>query len=165
MEIMGPEDSQNVETIESSPSTEDAAAAAHQQHPERRSSPRLHCNGRAFVNMLDGEPIFSGRVHNLSSGGCRIWSREPSGLPYGAQVEIVMDVDGIRFRVAGIIRFEDTRNGVGVEFQKLSRRCEGYVRDLLAELEAFQQPHSFHPASGARASVFMVSSLDDELFS
>ena len=107
---------------------------------EKRKDPRLHCIGWAEVRLISGHPLFEGRVHNLSCSGCRVWSREILDLLPGCEVEIVLEVDGIRFRVLGVLRSEHRENGFGIEFLELSPRCRCYIDDLILELAFYQRP-------------------------
>ncbi len=125
-------------------SVESPAAPQAETGTERRRDLRLHCLGLAEVNLINGYSLCEGRVHNLSSSGCRIWCTESLDLLPGCEIEVVLDVDGIRFRVLGALRSED-ENGFGVEFLELSPRCRQYIDDLIRELAFYQHPST--PAS------------------
>ncbi len=103
---------------------------------ERRVSQRVPCEGTAEVIVLGGALRFTGQVQDLSLTGCRLMTDIVFTLERGTQVEIAMMVNKIQFRVAGGVRSTHKVRGVGLEFMNLSRRCTGYIRDLIAEMEA-----------------------------
>ncbi|AXC12763.1 hypothetical protein ACPOL_3478 [Acidisarcina polymorpha] len=68
-------------------------------------------------------------------------------LERGTQVEIVMIVNGVRFRVAGGVRCNRAARHVGLEFMNVSPRCTRYISDLIADLQAKQKAEAL-PAPG-----------------
>ena len=103
---------------------------------ERRGSPRLPCEGTAEVSVLGGALRFGGRVRNLSATGCCLSTDVVFQLERGTQVEIVLTVDGVNFRVAGGVRSNHRVRGVGLEFMCVSNRCAHLIQELIADLEA-----------------------------
>jgi hypothetical protein len=105
---------------------------------DRRVTRRFPCEGTAEVIVLGGALCFTGQVQNLSATGCCVTTSVPFTLERGTQVEIVLVVNNIHFRVAGGVRSNHKVRGIGLEFMKVSARCARYIRDLIAELEAKQ---------------------------
>ncbi len=86
--------------------------------------------------MLGGALRFTGHVQDLSATGCRVLTDVVFALERGTQVEIALAVNKIQFRVAGGVRSNHKVRGIGLEFMNVSKRCAGYIRDLIAEMEA-----------------------------
>jgi c-di-GMP-binding flagellar brake protein YcgR len=103
---------------------------------ERRKATRFMCDGAAEVSVLGGALRFTGQVEDLSTTGCRVRTSVAFTLERGTQVEIAMVVNKITFRVAAGVRSNHKTRGVGLEFMSVSKRCAGYIRDLIVEMEA-----------------------------
>jgi len=102
---------------------------------ERRRTPRFPCEGTGEVIILGGALRFAGQVRDLSATGCCLATEAIFTLERGTQVEVVMVVDKIHFRVAGGVRSKDKSRGIGFEFMNVSERCVQHIRELIAELE------------------------------
>jgi hypothetical protein len=113
-----------------------ASAGATPPGLERRASRRFPCEGQAEVIVLGGALRFTGHVQDLSATGCRVLTDVVFALERGTQVEIALAVNKIQFRVAGGVRSNHKVRGIGLEFMNVSKRCAGYIRDLIAEMEA-----------------------------
>jgi hypothetical protein len=103
---------------------------------DRRVAPRFCCDGAAEVIVLGGALRFRGLVRNLSATGCCLSTDVVFSLERGTQVEIVMVVNDVQFRVAGGVRSNHKVRGVGIEFMNVSSRCARLVQELIAELAA-----------------------------
>jgi hypothetical protein len=103
---------------------------------DRRAAPRLPCEGTAEVSVLGGALRFTGRVRNLSATGCCLSTDVVFILERGTQVEVVMVVGGVSFRVAGGVRSNHKVRGVGLEFMTVSSRCARLIQELIGDLEA-----------------------------
>ncbi len=111
---------------------------------ERRASRRFPCDGVAEVIVLGGALRFTGQVRDLSATGCCLKTDLVFTLERGTQVEIVMMVNHVQFRVMGGVRSNHKVRGVGLEFINVSARCARFVRDLIVELEAKQPAAGTH---------------------
>lgn len=118
---------------------EQAAASSVPSSPlqaERRKSRRFLCEGTGEVIVLGGALRFTGEVRDLSETGCCLTTKVMFSLERGTQVEVVMVVNRVHFRVAAGVRSNHKIRGVGLEFMNVSPRCARYIHDLIAELEA-----------------------------
>jgi len=106
---------------------------------ERRRALRHACEGTAEVSVLGGALRFTGRIRNLSATGCCVSTDVVFSLERGTQVEILLTVDGVHFRVAGGVRSNHKVRGVGLEFMGVSKRCAHLIQELIADLEAKAQ--------------------------
>ena len=103
---------------------------------ERRRAPRFCCEGMGEVIVLSGALHFMGEVRDLSLSGCRIKTEVAFTLERGTQVEVVLAVDNIRFRLIGGVRSNHKVRGVGLEFMTVSSRSLRHIQELIDELAA-----------------------------
>jgi hypothetical protein len=122
-------------------------AAATAGPPERRKFPRFPCEGTAKVIVLGGGLTFTGKLQDLSATGCCVITEIAFSLERGTQVEILMVLNHITFRVAGGVRSSGKVRGVGIEFMSVSARCAHLIQDLIAELEAQQKREAAEPTA------------------
>jgi hypothetical protein len=101
---------------------------------ERRKTQRVPCEGKGEVIVLGGALQFSGEVRDLSVSGCLLETNKKFVLERGTQLEIVLDVNRVHFRVAGGVRSNSSSRGVGFEFMHLSSRSAEQLRQLVEEL-------------------------------
>jgi hypothetical protein len=102
---------------------------------ERRAAPRLACEGIAEVIVLGGALRFSGFIRDLSASGCCLTTEVAFTLERGTQLEMILVVNQIQFRVAGGVRSNHKIRGIGLEFVNVSARCRRLIQDLIAELQ------------------------------
>jgi c-di-GMP-binding flagellar brake protein YcgR len=102
---------------------------------ERRAHPRLNCKGVAEFRILPEGPKLFGFLTNLGMGGCSIECDKeiPATAAYAA-VEVQMDVDDYRLRLAGCIRHIEDEIQAGIQFTDVSSRKEEQIRILMEEL-------------------------------
>ena len=101
---------------------------------DRREHPRLVCKGIAEVRFLDMEESTTGTLLDLSVTGCCI---ECGGALPEAQeqaVEVRLTANGVKLRVAGVVRNVRRKRRVGIEFTGVSSRKAEQIRLLVREL-------------------------------
>jgi hypothetical protein len=108
---------------------------------ERRSHPRLACEGGAKVCLPHGGLLLTGTILNVSLSGCYIEARSIN-LERGTQVEVSFETRQLHFRVAGNITVLHPRKGVGISFLKLSHRATRQITQLMQELADQAPPPS-----------------------
>jgi c-di-GMP-binding flagellar brake protein YcgR len=76
-----------------------------------------------------------GRIVDLSLSGCRI--RTDDRFPVGiyTRVEVEFRLEGLPFRLGGVIQAIHDRNTVGIRFLDLSERKREQVLGLIGEIE------------------------------
>jgi len=119
-----------------------ALLAAAPLAPERRKSRRYLCTGNAKVIVLGGALTCVGEIKDLSMVGCRVVTEVAFTLERGTQVEVVLAIERVNFRVAAGVRANHKTRGVGLEFMHLTTRCARLVNELIDELEYKQLPRS-----------------------
>lgn len=102
---------------------------------ERRAAPRLQCKGLAEFLVLPDGPKFSGSVVNLCMGGCLIETEKDVPDKVLSNVEVQIDVDDFRLRLAGCIRHIEEAYLVGIQFTDVSLRKKEQIQQLMTELQ------------------------------
>lgn len=105
---------------------------------ERRSNPRYSVDTRASVFFIDVRVQIPGRVLDVSMGGCRI--RTDQRFPVGIyrRVEAEFKVDGLPFRLAGVVQALHDRFTVGIRFLDMSARKRDQLAQLIDEIAGAQ---------------------------
>ncbi len=108
-------------------------------HPERRSQPRFAVDEDATLVMVNAGATISGRMFEISRDGCRVRTkgRQPVAAP--ASIEVIFKVNGIAFRLGGVIEWIEHEQVAGVRFGAMAQRRREALEDLLAELDAEEQ--------------------------
>jgi hypothetical protein len=120
---------------------------------DRRGTPRQQIDTSATLLLVNVGSVLKGRILDLSLSGCRI--RTDVRFPVGifTRVEIEFHLEGLPFRLGGVIQVIHDRNTVGIRFLDLSSRKREQIEDLIAEIvehdatAAVEAPQS--PAAGA----------------
>ena len=116
---------------------------------DRRCSTRHAVDTGATIHFIDVRARVSGRVLDLSMSGCRIrtWERFQVGIY--RRVEVEFNVDGLPFRLAGVVQALHDKFTVGIRFLDMS----GRKRDQLAQLmEEMDQTRAKSPAQEAASA-------------
>ena len=108
-------------------------------HRERRSAPRVQCKGLAEFLILPDGPKFMGSVVNLCLGGCLIETEKDVPDKVLSNVEVQIDVDDFRLRLAGCIRHIEDDYLVGIQFTDVSLRKKEQIQHLMAELQEMEK--------------------------
>jgi c-di-GMP-binding flagellar brake protein YcgR len=116
----------------------------HAEEPDdvlsQRAHPRVRCAGAAEVHLYPAGATFSGKVVDLSLGGCCIEVEEPIGEPPGAHVEVYLRVTGTTVQVVGILRSVRNEVWAGIQFWGVSPRKIEQIQELIGELFAAVKP-------------------------
>lgn len=102
---------------------------------ERRKEARYLCFGQVKLHRIPGL-VRSGRIIDLSLGGCLIEIRSPVYVSHGSAVELAVQMKGVALRASGNVSFIDRpRPGlIGISFVRLSERGQWQLSELIAEL-------------------------------
>lgn len=100
----------------------------------RRRHPRFHCGGEAEVRSLASGARASGKIANLSVGGCLIQLRDCDCFRKGEAVEMTFCVRQLPVRVQGAVRQIHPSEAIGLEFTLLSERGRRQLTELIGEL-------------------------------
>jgi hypothetical protein len=115
-----------------------AEARQHARQPstglERRGYARHELSTTATIILPNVGSSFRGRILDLSLTGCRIRTNERFPVGIYTRVETVLKLDGLHFRLGGVIQAIHDRNIVGIRFLDLSERKREQVSDLIGEI-------------------------------
>lgn len=102
---------------------------------ERRSHDRHAVDTSVRLLLIRSAIAMSGRIANLSLGGCRIRTDERFNVGIFVRVETEFYLHGLPFRIAGVSQAIQDRNTIGIRFLDMSERCRAQLVELIAEIE------------------------------
>ena len=125
-----------------------AGAAAHR---ERRQQARHELDTSATILLVNVGSTLQGRILDLSLNGCRIRTDERFPVGIYTRVETEFRLQGLPFRLGGVIQAIHDRNTVGIRFLDLSERKRKQVLELIGEIEQLHADRRSQPhGDGAR---------------
>jgi hypothetical protein len=99
---------------------------------DRRSTRRFDCDrGVEYWTDQSASPV-SGRLDNISMGGCYVTTKFP--LPRYARVQLVLHLYGMKIPAQGEVRTSDDGHGMGIMFTTLDKDCELRVKKAVQRL-------------------------------
>ncbi len=140
------------EAIEPTAKTQTAAAEAPVKAPakarDRREQARHEVDTTATIFLVRVGSSLQGHIVNLSVGGCRIRTDERFPVGIYTRVEIEFYLQGLPFRLGGVIQAIHNRFMVGIRFLDLGERKRQQVLDLIEEIEEMRSamPHEEGPS-------------------
>jgi c-di-GMP-binding flagellar brake protein YcgR len=101
----------------------------------RRKEARQDVDTSVQILLVNVGSRLRGRILDLSLGGCRI--RTDDRFPVGiyTRVETEFYIEGLPFRLGGVIQQVYDRKTIGIRFLDLSERKRQQVQELIAEIE------------------------------
>jgi hypothetical protein len=121
---------------------EETIAARAQPGRERRNQGRRPVDTTATIFLVNVASRISGRILNLSLGGCRIRTKERFPVGIFTRVETEFHLEGLPFRLAGVIQTIQDRFSVGIRFLDMSERKREQLVELIAEIDALREADS-----------------------
>ena len=111
---------------------------------ERRKQCRHEVDTSAVILLIQAGSRLSGRILDLSLSGCRI--RTDQRFPVGiyTRVETEFQLEGLPFRLVGVIQAIHDRRLVGIRFLDMSDRKREQVEQLVEEIAEIETTHSRH---------------------
>jgi len=106
---------------------------------ERRTQTRHEVDTAAVIQLININSKQTGRILDLSMGGCRIKTdaRFPVGIYRRAEAEFYLE--GLPFRLGGVIQDIQNGNMVGIRFLDLSARKKEQLEQLIREIETSEE--------------------------
>lgn len=116
---------------------------------DRRSQSRHEVDTSAVIFLVRGGSELRGRILDLSIGGCRIHTDEKFPVGIYTRVEIEFYLQGLPFRLGGVIQAIHNRNTIGIRLLDLSERKRQQVLELIDEIEQMraEMAHEELPAA------------------
>src|SRR5277367_28021 len=135
--------------------TEAATPPAKADRPERRKQSRQQVDTYATILLVKIASRLRGRILNLSLGGCSIRTVERFPVGIYTRVETEFHLDGLQFRLGGVVQALADRKNVGIRFVDMSERKREQVERLMAEIARSreQQEADGFPASGVASGL------------
>ena len=106
---------------------------------ERRVQSRHSVDSSATIFFIDVGAQCSGRLLDVSLSGCRIRTDEPFPSGIYRRVEVEFTMDGLRFRLAGVVQSLHDRRTIGIRLLDLSDRKREQLATLMEELDEAQR--------------------------
>jgi c-di-GMP-binding flagellar brake protein YcgR len=120
------------------PSTDAAKPpAARPAARERRTQRRHPVDTTAVIFLVRVGSELHGRIQDISAGGCRIRTDEPFPVGIYTRVETEFHVEGLPFRLGGVIQSIHDRGRflVGIRFLDMSERKREQLAMLIEEID------------------------------
>ncbi len=102
---------------------------------DRRAQARHEVDTVATIFLVKVGSALRGRILDLSPSGCRIRTDERFPVGIYTRVETEFHLEGLPFRLGGVIQAIHNRNMVGIRFLDLSERKRQQVLELIDEME------------------------------
>jgi c-di-GMP-binding flagellar brake protein YcgR len=112
---------------------------------ERRRHPRYNCAGVAKLWENGNEHSITGRVNEISRGGCYVEMMSP--MRTGTAIRLELSVSGRMLRLEGIVRASQATIGMGVEFTRMSPADAERLCHIVSELAGEVPGPSPEPAA------------------
>jgi len=137
------------ETVEQSPQAAVHANPEPAVKRDRRGQLRHEVDNFARVLLVNVGSKLRGRIQELSLSGCRIHTDERFPVGIYTRVETEFRLEGLPFRLGGVIQAIHGRNTVGIRFLDLSDRKRKQVAELIGEIQQMRaaQVPAEHPAT------------------
>ena len=100
----------------------------------RRAQARHEVDTKATIFLIKIGSTLRGRIVDLSASGCRIRCAERFPVGIYTRVETEFHLEGLPFRLGGVIQAIHDRNYVGIRFLDVSQRKREQVEQLIAEI-------------------------------
>jgi c-di-GMP-binding flagellar brake protein YcgR len=97
---------------------------------ERRAFPRQTVDSAVIVSLLNVGGQLRGQLLDLSLSGCRVRTDERSAVNAKTRVNVELLLDGVLFRLDGVIEGNEDQRNLRIRFQDMS----GHQREKLARL-------------------------------
>jgi hypothetical protein len=112
---------------------------------ERRQSPRYKCAGSAQFRVQGSDIRTWGTLTDISQHGCYV--ELMATFPVGANVDLELELNGIRAQVRGEVRASYPCLGIGIAFREISDENRLRLLDMLRSLSPADHPAAVSEAS------------------
>jgi hypothetical protein len=121
---------------------------------ERRTQQRHPVDTTAVIFLVRVGSQLHGRIQDISAGGCRIRTDEPFPVGIYTRVETEFHVEGLPFRLGGVIQSIHDRGRflVGIRFLDMSERKREQLAMLIEEIDELAARKVAAGEAGAEAA-------------
>ena len=102
---------------------------------ERRAQWREGVDTSASIFLINAATRLNGRILDLSPGGCRIQTDENFPVGIFTRIEAEFRLEGMPFRLGGVIQAIHDRHHVGIRFLDMSSRKREQLELLIDDIE------------------------------
>jgi hypothetical protein len=102
---------------------------------ERREQSREAVDTSAVLYLIHVASRLTGRILDLSLGGCRIRTDERFPVGIYTRIETEFRLEGLPFRLGGVVQAIHDRHHIGIRFLDMSSRKREQVEQLIEEIE------------------------------
>lgn len=120
---------------------------------DRRGQLRHEVDSFATIFLVKVGSALRGRIADLSLSGCRICTDDRFPVGIYTRVETEFHLQGLPFRLGGVIQAIHNRNTVGIRFLDLSERKRQQVLELIGEIEETRATTPLPEASSPEPSL------------
>ena len=106
---------------------------------DRRVASREAVDTTAVIFLVKIASRLPGRILDLSLGGCRIRTDERFPVGIYTRVETEFRLEGLPFRLGGVIQVIHDRHTVGIRFLDMSIRKREQVEQLMEEIREMKE--------------------------
>jgi len=135
-------------SAEATPAPVGQLAAQTSSRRDRRGQTRHEVDTSATIFLVKIGSTLPGRILDLSLSGCRIRTDERFPVGIYTRVETEFRLEGLPFRLGGVIQAIHNRNMVGIRFLDLSERKRQQVLELIGEIEQMHGARTTDEAAG-----------------
>ena len=106
---------------------------------DRREASREEVDTAAIIFLINVVSRLRGRILDLSLSGCRIRTDERFPVGIYTRVETEFRLEGLPFRLAGVIQAIHDRHTVGIRFLDMSSRKREQVTELMEDIRKMRE--------------------------
>jgi hypothetical protein len=117
------------------PVTATVPAPAAPSKRERRSQERHTVDTTAVLYLVKIASRLSGRILDLSMSGCRIRTDERFPVGIYTRIEIEFHLEGLPFRLGGVVQAIHDRHHIGIRYLDISDRKREQLAQLIEEIK------------------------------
>lgn len=134
------------------PAGQPPAESARPVKRERRLQSRHEVDTSAAILLINVGSLLQGRIVDLSLSGCRIRTEERFPVGIYTRVETEFRIEGLPFRLGGVIQavHDRDRHTVGIRFLDVSARKRDQVEQLIEEIEELRVRQALAKTLGNR---------------
>jgi c-di-GMP-binding flagellar brake protein YcgR len=102
---------------------------------ERRAYSRQKVDSKAVIFLINAGGQLRGRLLDLSLNGCRVKSDERSPVSTHTRVNVELLLDGLLFRLNGVIEANEDQRILRIRFEETSGRQREQVGQLMERMQ------------------------------
>lgn len=118
---------------------------------DRRAASRHEVDTSAIILLVNIGAKIKGRIIDLSLGGCRIRTEERFPVGIYTRIETDFFLEGMPFRLGGVVQAIQGKDLVGIRFLDMSERKKDQLKQLISEIDEMEAKKKL--AEGAKAPV------------